>query len=289
MTKLKIRYEFDLKTEDGFILDGKCYKIRKEIVINANLGLKDRAITLGHELIHYLGYRAFNFRASLIIDNILDFSNFLIEKHNLKSLIEARFGLKSLIKRIKGKISMYDYVVKTYPHNILKLIFESCKLKNKPKFGLEWLRDCSLSPKTKKAKNMESQNVKTQKYEAFPVSTASGKADFNSREIKSQNNVKGGKNQMNSFESFRMSQKAKIEARLQSFQLKQRILRPKSKEAIDLAKFRPLGLIAEFKGNFELEIPFYIETKDDLETLMRNKQNFKVVNGKTYIKNPYWK
>ena len=93
---------------------------------------------------------------------------------------------------------------------------------------------------------------------------------------------------MENFEKFRMNQKAKIEARLQTFKLKQQFLRPKTKNSIDLTKFRPLGLIAEYKNNFELVIPKYIESKENLDSFFNQKkrQYFKVVNGKIYIKNP---
>ena len=91
---------------------------------------------------------------------------------------------------------------------------------------------------------------------------------------------------MNEFENFRMTQKAKMLARTQTFQLKQKILRPKVKEAIDLAKIRPLGLIAEFPKDFSLEIPKYIESKENLESLLRKRQHFKMINGKAYVKNP---
>lgn len=287
MAKLKIKYEYGLKSLDGTEIDGLCNKIRKEIKINAKLSLKDRAITIGHELIHYLGYRVTNFRASIIIDEILDYSNFLIEKESLISLISHKCGLKTVLRKIRNKISMYDYVIKTYPKHMLKVIFE-LKRKNSLKNGLEWLRESSLSPKTIKGEKMETKNVKTSLNEVSPVSKASGETDFKSLEIKSQNNVKGGEKSMNSFEAFRMSQKAKIEARLQTFRLKQKILRRKSTDSIDLAKLRPLGLIAEYKNNFELEIPFYVESKENWETLMQKRQNFKMIQGKPYVKNPNW-
>lgn len=189
--KLKIKYEFNLKSDlDNSEVDGKCFKTKKLILVNASLSLKGKMVTLGHELIHYLGFKLTNFRASIIVDNILDYTNFLLEKENLKALINHKFGLRSLKKRIKNTIFEYDFIIKNFPLSTIKEIL-GFKVKNLSQNRLECLEGKPSKPKTKKGRDMKTteKEVKSKLREVSKASSLSFSKSHENKKAKIKKEV----------------------------------------------------------------------------------------------------
>lgn len=119
MQKLKKPLTVQFKTSrelkslsDNSVLDGLYDARTNSLFLNADLRISAKTITLAHEFLHYANHKLFSLRATPILNNAIDVANFLIEKKNLKELIKARFGFKSLLSAIKTKISYIDYLNK---------------------------------------------------------------------------------------------------------------------------------------------------------------------------------
>jgi len=112
--KFTIQFKANLRDNEGYTLDGLYDSRSNTMLINADMKLRAKAITLFHEAFHYLNHKAFNLRATPILNQIIDYSNFLIEKNNLKLIIKARFGLKSLKRKIANQIKLIDSLSQIY-------------------------------------------------------------------------------------------------------------------------------------------------------------------------------